>query len=567
MVGLGLPAFGAAGSDRAGGRALGHRARLPGRRRGADVGGAPSWSPAHAGAADGAGGGRRRRCAGQPVAERLRLVESSRGARAWGWARSAWPARCSSPGAPRGPLHDSVVGWWYSPDWPGHAAGACVYVGHGDAGGGLVGPAAPAAAAEPPGGCSPSRALWIAPLALAPPLFSRDLYSYLAQGTLLHLGHSPYHVAPVALAGLGHGHVLDAVSPFWRHTTAPYGPLFLELVSLVVGITGRHLIAGVLLARAWSSIGVVLHGGVRPAAHPGAGDRRPPRAVADRGQPADGPGSGGVRAQRSADGGAAGGRRGDRAVGSAAVGIAVCAVAATIKVPALVGAVFIAVAWARAAERSPRGAALSGHGAAIVVGGAGGGHAWPAGWASAGCPRRCSPRRPRSAWRSLPGPASATRWRRCCTPPGSRVSAAGDGVGLRRRRLRAVGAAGLVLLWRVRVGRLVGLLGLTLVVAAAGRTGGLAVVLLLGAGDGRGAGGLAAIAGAGGGARAGRVSRQAQRRAGDPAGAAPAVLAVESAIAGVASAPLAPPRSPAPARRRPGGDPDARARRRPSPRT
>ncbi len=83
-------------------------------------------------------------------------------------------------------------------------------------------------------------ALWALPLFLAAPVFSRDVYSYLAQGTILHLGHNPYHDQPVILGQLGHQHVLAAVDPFWQHTTAPYGPLFLELVSWIVGATGSH---------------------------------------------------------------------------------------------------------------------------------------------------------------------------------------------------------------------------------------------------------------------------------------------------------------------------------------
>ena len=61
------------------------------------------------------------------------------------------------------------------------------------------------------------------------------LYSYLAQGTILHLGPQPLPLQPRGAGRARGGHVLDAVSPFWRHTTAPYGPLFLGLVSLIVG--------------------------------------------------------------------------------------------------------------------------------------------------------------------------------------------------------------------------------------------------------------------------------------------------------------------------------------------
>ena len=41
--------------------------------------------------------------------------------------------------------------------------------------------------------------VWSAPLVLAPPLFSRDGWSYAAQGMLTHLGLSPYEHGPAAL--------------------------------------------------------------------------------------------------------------------------------------------------------------------------------------------------------------------------------------------------------------------------------------------------------------------------------------------------------------------------------
>jgi hypothetical protein len=98
-------------------------------------------------------------------------------------------------------------------------------------------------------------ALWCLPLLLTAPLFSRDAYSYLAQGTLVHLGIDPYTQTPAVLAQHGQAHVLSAVDPFWRHTTAPYGPLFLWIVS---AFTGTSLVAGVLLIRAVELVGFVL---------------------------------------------------------------------------------------------------------------------------------------------------------------------------------------------------------------------------------------------------------------------------------------------------------------------
>jgi len=101
-------------------------------------------------------------------------------------------------------------------------------------------------------------AAWCLPLLLTAPLFSQDAYSYIAQGTLVHLGIDPYRHAPVVLANVGHAHVLSAVDPFWRHTTAPYGPLFLWVVSGIVAIAGSHLILGVLLLRVLDVAGLVL---------------------------------------------------------------------------------------------------------------------------------------------------------------------------------------------------------------------------------------------------------------------------------------------------------------------
>jgi alpha-1,6-mannosyltransferase len=98
-------------------------------------------------------------------------------------------------------------------------------------------------------------AAWCLPLVIGPVLFSHDVYSYLAQGQILHLGLNPYRDPPSVLGG---SHFLSAVSPFWRHTTAPYGPLFLGAVELIVSVTGAHLIAGVLLIRAIDVVGVIL---------------------------------------------------------------------------------------------------------------------------------------------------------------------------------------------------------------------------------------------------------------------------------------------------------------------
>ena len=189
-------------------------------------------------------------------------------------------------------------------------------------------------------------AAWLLPLALAPALFSRDVYSYLAQGTILHLGHNPYQSRPGGPGRARAPAALAAVSPFWRHTTAPYGPLFLGR-ERVVSITGSHLVAGVLVTRAGPDRGGAA-GGIRAAHRAGSG-ASPSRAhLAGRAQPAARLRADRARSQRRADGRPAGRRRGRALRGRPVLGVAICALAATVKLPALAGAVFIIVAWARA---------------------------------------------------------------------------------------------------------------------------------------------------------------------------------------------------------------------------
>lgn len=86
---------------------------------------------------------------------------------------------------------------------------------------------------------------WIAPLLIAPPLFTRDVYSYLAQGLLALHGLDPYSVGPSALTGA----IPDNVHPFWQTTPAPYGPLFIGVAKGVILLAGHGVISSVILMR------------------------------------------------------------------------------------------------------------------------------------------------------------------------------------------------------------------------------------------------------------------------------------------------------------------------------
>ncbi|WP_455430768.1 polyprenol phosphomannose-dependent alpha 1,6 mannosyltransferase MptB [Phytohabitans flavus] len=78
-------------------------------------------------------------------------------------------------------------------------------------------------------------AIWSAPLLLAPPLFSRDVYSYLAQGAMVGAGLDVYEHGPAYYGGP----VAAEVPAIWQHTPTPYGPFFLLVATGVAAAAGR----------------------------------------------------------------------------------------------------------------------------------------------------------------------------------------------------------------------------------------------------------------------------------------------------------------------------------------
>ncbi len=99
--------------------------------------------------------------------------------------------------------------------------------------------------------------LWIIPLSVAPPMFSNDVYSYLAQSEIAARGIDPYKEGPVA--GLGIDNVLtNNVPTIWRDTPAPYGPLFLWMGRGIAHLTGENIVAGVWVHRLLALAGVAL---------------------------------------------------------------------------------------------------------------------------------------------------------------------------------------------------------------------------------------------------------------------------------------------------------------------
>ncbi|WP_326546851.1 polyprenol phosphomannose-dependent alpha 1,6 mannosyltransferase MptB [Mycolicibacterium sp. ND9-15] len=99
--------------------------------------------------------------------------------------------------------------------------------------------------------------LWVLPLLIAPPMYSRDVYSYLAQSEIGVKGLDPYRVGPATGLGLDHVFTLS-VPNMWRETPAPYGPLFLWIGQGISRLTGENIVAAVLCHRLIVLLGVCL---------------------------------------------------------------------------------------------------------------------------------------------------------------------------------------------------------------------------------------------------------------------------------------------------------------------
>ncbi|WP_197381357.1 polyprenol phosphomannose-dependent alpha 1,6 mannosyltransferase MptB [Mycolicibacterium mengxianglii] len=99
--------------------------------------------------------------------------------------------------------------------------------------------------------------LWMLPLLVAPPMYSKDIYSYLAQSQIARNGQDPYSVGPAPGLGLDHVFTLSVPS-LWRDTPAPYGPLFLWIGEGISALTGENIVWAVLCHRLVVLVGVGL---------------------------------------------------------------------------------------------------------------------------------------------------------------------------------------------------------------------------------------------------------------------------------------------------------------------
>lgn len=98
-------------------------------------------------------------------------------------------------------------------------------------------------------------AWWSAPLLVAPPLFSADVFSYLAQGEVAARGLDPNVVSPAAGAS---AEAVARVGVYWRETPSPYGPLFSTVERAIAQVTGGDPVAGIVLYRLVAVVGLLL---------------------------------------------------------------------------------------------------------------------------------------------------------------------------------------------------------------------------------------------------------------------------------------------------------------------
>ncbi len=98
-------------------------------------------------------------------------------------------------------------------------------------------------------------ALWSTPMLVIAPLFSRDAYSYAAQGEMVSHHMNPYLYGPFEL---GNNSYTAPVDPLWGNAPAPYGPLFLQIDGFFTRITFHNELATIVLLRLLSLLGVVL---------------------------------------------------------------------------------------------------------------------------------------------------------------------------------------------------------------------------------------------------------------------------------------------------------------------
>ena len=116
---------------------------------------------------------------------------------------------------------------------------------------------------------------WIIPMILTAPLFTQDIYSYLAQGSIVRQGMDPYAAGPVEILGI-ENHLARSVPFIWSESPSPYGPVALGISAAISQLTNDSIVLGVvahrlvslagIAAAAWGVVALAKRCGVAPAA-------------------------------------------------------------------------------------------------------------------------------------------------------------------------------------------------------------------------------------------------------------------------------------------------------------
>jgi len=97
--------------------------------------------------------------------------------------------------------------------------------------------------------------MWALPLLIVAPMFSRDIFSYAAQGEMVHNHVNPYLYGPYTSGASAYTFPVD---PLWQNAPAPYGPLFLMVDGWFAAASFHHELVTVVLLRVLAVAGVVL---------------------------------------------------------------------------------------------------------------------------------------------------------------------------------------------------------------------------------------------------------------------------------------------------------------------
>jgi hypothetical protein len=117
--------------------------------------------------------------------------------------------------------------------------------------------------------------IWALPLMLAPPLFSRDVYTYAAQGEMMSHHINPYSYGPNVLGSTPFNSFSD---PFWSSAESPYGPAFLGIDGVVDQASGHVFLVDLVLLRLLEVAGLAMVAAATPTLARAVG-RDPAHAV------------------------------------------------------------------------------------------------------------------------------------------------------------------------------------------------------------------------------------------------------------------------------------------------